>query len=69
MWKPGQLVTIRGIVYRVKRSEICWRSCSLCALNQRNGFCELQFIRPYNNHNGRYPIPYNCYFERVYPKS
>ena len=60
MWKPGQLVTIEGKVYRVKK-HINDYTCTLCAFIKRKYFC-------------KYPkctekIPFNCYFKQVYPKT
>lgn len=57
MWKPGNLVTIKGIVYRVKRSHSA-NVCGQCALD--NGYCG------WPNRN-QYLLPGNCYFKRVSP--
>lgn len=58
MWKPGQLVTIRGIVYRVKRKHNGY-VCKWCALDEGIG-C----IYPDDK---RYLLRYNCYLIRVSP--
>jgi len=59
-WKPGQLVTIDGVVYQVKRANPCYIACSLC--NFRNcGACFLP------RHYIPYPIPHDCYFKRLSP--
>lgn len=58
MWKPGNLVTIKGIVYRVKRKPF-WSACCRCTFNT-NTKCE-------------YPIsmwfkaPGCCYLKRISP--
>lgn len=58
MWKPGNLVTVKGIVYRVKRSNF-GGVCQHCALN--NGVCCTWPNRD------KYLVPGNCYLERVSP--
>jgi hypothetical protein len=60
MWKPGQLVTIKGTVYRIKRAVPAYNSCSLCDFNYC-GKCGL-----YTEHEP-YPIPFDCYFKRLSP--
>lgn len=57
-WKPGNLVTIKGIVYRVKRNHGGNSVCKQCALNI--GYCGW----PYRD---RYFLPGNCYLKRVSP--
>lgn len=60
MWKPGNLVTIKGVVYRVKRTDSA-DICGQCALNKR----ELQYCAwPYRS---RYLLPGDCYLKRVSP--
>lgn len=61
MWKPGNLVTIGGIVYRVKREPAQWTSCKLCAFGD-----EFRCSLPVRNY-GKYPLPEDCYLERVSP--
>ena len=58
MWKPGNLVTIKGIVYRVKREPEPYTSCKHCAFGY-NFRCSLQVRR------GMYPLPKDCYLEKV----
>lgn len=58
MWKPGQLVTVKGVVYRVKRADSA-NICGQCALNT-GVFCAW----PYRD---RYSVPGNCYLKRVSP--
>lgn len=58
MWKPGNLVTIKGVVYRVKRTDSD-DICGPCALNT-GVRCEW----PYHN---QYLLPNNCYLKRVSP--
>lgn len=36
MWRAGQIVTINGVVYRVKRNHDSKGPCEKCALNVRN---------------------------------
>lgn len=31
-WKPGQIVTVDGVVYRVKRNDDSKSACKKCAL-------------------------------------
>ena len=68
MWKPGQLITICGEVYRVKRA--CpWIKCA-CAFcyfycNSAES-CELRIYNPKLRFCWDY-IPDDCYFERVSP--
>lgn len=59
MWKPGNLVTIEGVVYRVKREYKPWHACRQCAFGDEFR-CSLT-VRNY----GRYPLPSDCYLERV----
>ena len=61
MWKPGNLVTIKGIVYRVKREREPFTSCRQCAFSDEFG-CSLT-VTSY----GRYPLPTDCYLERESP--
>ncbi len=58
MWKPGNLVTIKGIVYRVKRARCGHSVCSECDLN--DGYCGWP-------NRGGYPLPSDCYLKRVSP--
>ena len=60
MWKPGQLITIRGIVYRVKR-DYSGNVCGQCALKTAIS-CSFP-ARRYE----QYSLPRNCYLERVSP--
>lgn len=60
MWKPGNLVTIKGVVYRVKRTDSAY-TCRQCAFGDEF-LCSLP-ARIY----GRYPLPIDCYLKRVSP--
>ena len=68
MWKPGNLVTIKGVVYRVKREYKPWHACRQCAFGSwlytvsGEPCCQL----PVRNY-GKYPLPEDCYLERVSP--
>ena len=67
-WKPGQLITICGEVYRVKRNcDKCVSFCKNCAFD--NGpDCDLRIYEP--KYRSCTPlIPDDCHFERVDPKS
>lgn len=72
MWKAGQLVTLNGVVYRIKRKPK-WIGCAckfcyfLCG-SSWGGKCEFQLCNPKLNPCW-YHIPNDCYFARVYPKS
>ena len=67
MWKPGNLVTIDGIVYRVKREPELFTSCRYCAFsNGPYGPCSCSF--PGLRYK-KYPLPEDCYLEKVKPKS
>jgi hypothetical protein len=64
MWKPGNLVTIKGVVYRVKREPEPFTSCKHCAFGDKFGnklSCSLPVRR------GMYPLSKDCYLERVSP--
>lgn len=61
MWKAGNLVTIKGIVYRVKRECKPWYACCQCAFGD-GPFCSLP-----DRHYGRYPLPEDCYLKRESP--
>ena len=71
MWKPGQLVTINGIVYRVKsyKSDTPRHlsPCDGCAFAYIT-ICKLPLYAP-KYYDCMRLIPNDCYFERVYPKS
>lgn len=65
MWRPGQLVTINGIVYRIKRKPLSYMACDLCAFSG-----QLCCTLTYNQ--SKYEvctklIPNDCYFERLSP--
>lgn len=62
MWKPGQLVTIKGIVYRVKRAIPAYKACSLCGFNH----CACTLFDAIGD-DKPYPIAYNCYLKRLSP--
>ena len=58
-WKPGQIVTINGVVYRVKRAYPIYNNCTICAFN--DGFiCRWPQKRDYQ-------IQFDCHFERLSP--
>lgn len=57
MWKPGQLITINGIVYRVKHADSA-DICRKCAFNE--AICCAWPFR-------QYLVPANCYLERMSP--
>lgn len=61
-WKPGNLVTVNGIVYRVKRESEQWTSCYLCEFGDMY-HCSL----PVRNY-GKYPLAEDCYLKRLSPK-
>lgn len=61
MWKPGNLVTVKGIVYRVKRESETFTACENCAFGGE--LCCSFPMRFYK----RYPMPMDCYLKRVSP--
>lgn len=64
MWKPGQLVTINGKVYRVcheKRTVVCHK-CAFKSL--LSGLCTLPIC---DKIEGKYMM--RSYFKQVYPKT
>lgn len=68
MWKPGQLVTICGEVYRIKREDLLNHRniCKLCSFYTQNE-CLLRIYEPkYRNCYNLLPI--DCNFERLKPK-
>lgn len=68
MWKAGQLITICGEVYRVKKwNAPHLETCKDCVFNNPPE-CELRIYEP-KYRNCTKLIPFNCHFERVYPKS
>lgn len=60
-WKPGNLVTIKGVVYRVKREPMFYTTCQHCALGHG-----LNCSFP-SEHYEKYPLPVDCYLERESP--
>lgn len=62
-WKPGQLVTIKGIVYRVKRCSHIEDVCEKCALVGKGLCICLQLCLEYEQSL----VPYDCYLIRVSP--
>jgi hypothetical protein len=70
-WKAGQIVTIKGVVYRVKsyKSEAPLYSspCDGCAFACGNR-C-MFIVRAPKYCDCMQLIPNDCYFEKVYPKS
>ena len=68
MWKPGQLVTIKGVVYRVMHCtsdapfypDVC-DGCAFAAF--------LGCVFPINIFYCWDFIPKDCYFVKVWPKS
>ena len=66
MWKPGQLVTIKGIVYRVMRctpdAPFYPDACDGCTFAAFRG-C----VFPMININCWDVIPNDCYFVRLSP--
>jgi len=61
MWKPGQIVTIKGKVYRVKHSKTRW--CRTCHRTKR-GLIPIAVCRACFIHCGFYE-----YLEEIKPKS
>ena len=71
MWKAGQLVTIDGVVYRVKRLDRTSKvfPCQRCIFEDWLQICTFP---GYKNSKEKYStciglIPDDCYFERVSP--
>ena len=58
MWKPGQLVTIKGIVYRVKRKIPFVMSCNVFDM----------ILYPLGEVSTD-KLPADCYLKEIKPKS
>ena len=66
MWKPGQLVTIRGRIYRVTKVKSCLGSCILCEFRRLEEDvypCSVCFV--VNNIIASLKIPAGCYLQRI----
>lgn len=68
MWKPGQLVTLNGVVYRIKRVDHNSKAlpCESCIFEEWSFSCNLP------KYKGIYRccidlIPSDCHFEKVSP--
>lgn len=61
MWKPGQIVTIDSVVYRVKRNNDSNSTCGKCAL-ARGPFCMWDDSK-------EYLLQVDCYLTEIKPKS
>ena len=74
MWKPGQLITINGRVYRVKRTRrsfgvvICYDQCDMWLDdNPEHPMCEKKVCQDICfSASGQ--MPEDCYLKRVKPK-
>ena len=62
-WKPGNLVTIDGIVYRVKRRTNREDTCAKCAFAGKGFSICLSLCLDYV----LFHVPYDCYLVRVSP--
>lgn len=69
MWKPGQIVTINGVVYRVKRNHDSRGPCEKCALNVQNIYPTLTWRSAFCtwNNSKKYSLPGYCYLVRLSP--
>lgn len=71
MWRPGQLITINGIVYRVKSyksdAPLYQSPCDGCIF-ACGSTCTLILHAP-KYYDCMLLIPNDCYFERVWPKN
>jgi predicted Zn-ribbon and HTH transcriptional regulator len=69
MWKPGQIVTIRGKRYRITKAEDKYENyiCIFCAFRQEKK--RILYPHPCKEcgYEGRVPI--NCYLKQINPKS
>lgn len=66
MWKPGQLVTIEGKVYRICHDPKNFFVCNKCALRKKLfGFVDCTF----SCEKIKYGYIYHSYFKQVYPKT
>ena len=66
MWKPGQIVTIGGIVFRVMRYRGEFYACSHCYFYLKRIMCVLHTQSPIIE-NCQNLIPDDCYFKRLSP--
>lgn len=63
MWKPGQIVTLGGKKYRLKRSPIgC--DCSVC-----DHYYTPESLEPCRTCLYGRRMPYNCRLQEIKPKS
>jgi len=69
MWKPGQIVTINGVVYRVKRNRDIIGTCEKCALNIRNIIPKIPWRSASCmwNDSKKYPLSAHSYLVRLSP--
>lgn len=67
MWKPGQLVTIGGIVYKICRisRNTAYYPCDLCAFSGQ--LCCTLTYNQLKYEDCTKLIPNDCYFERLSP--
>lgn len=75
MWKPGQLVTLNGKLYRISESpkEEQYRICSLCQIQNMKPPCIERFDYPdkentFGSMQCVENMPKTCYPRRVNPK-
>lgn len=61
MWKPGQIVTIKGKRYRIKKSKRGWTEC--CSYCQISNMCDTLCKKPTQK------LPDDCYLKELHPKS
>lgn len=65
MWKPGQIVTVKGIVCRVVKDKFpsCW-SCIFGCVEQSNFPCNECLL----NIPGKFKLPDDCHLEKICSK-
>ena len=66
-WKPGQLVTIEGKIYRIRYTPKDFLVCDKCELmrNKPRAFCI--YVSLCNKIDNKYIM--HSYFKQVYPKT
>ena len=62
MWKPGQIVTVQGIRYRVVRDE--FPTCHKCAFFY-SGKCYEFPCNECLNVGGKFKLPDDCHLEKI----
>jgi hypothetical protein len=66
MWKPGQIVTIGGVVFRIMRYKGEFYACGHCYFYLKRVACVL-YTQSRTIGKCQNLIPEDCYFKRLSP--